>query len=90
LRANRTAGALFHTAPVTGGTAFQARFHVVFQIAHDELGHRNSFNFDIMISYLMIGGNFKSEMETVRPIIGGYSPGATKAEPLSRPCVVVA
>jgi hypothetical protein len=38
----------------------------------------------------MIGGNFKSEMETVRPIIGDYSPGATKAEPLSRPGVVVA
>jgi hypothetical protein len=31
---------LFHAAPVLRSTAFQARFHIVFQIAHDELGHR--------------------------------------------------
>jgi hypothetical protein len=30
---------LFHAAPVMRGTAFKARFHVVFQMAHNELGH---------------------------------------------------
>jgi hypothetical protein len=30
---------LFHAAPVMRGTAFKARFHIVFQMAHNELGH---------------------------------------------------
>jgi hypothetical protein len=30
---------LFHAAPVALGPAFQARFHVIFQLANDNLGH---------------------------------------------------
>jgi hypothetical protein len=39
------------------GTTFQARFHVVFQIAHDELRHRQLLMYDIMISNLTMAAS---------------------------------
>jgi hypothetical protein len=65
---------VFHAAPVIRGAAFQARFHVVFQMANDKLGHRQPSHADIddiLISYLMAGCKFESVREAVcwfRPI----------------------
>jgi hypothetical protein len=51
---------LFHAAPVMRGAAFQARFHVVFQIANNELGHRNLLIRVIVISrYHMVENGCK-------------------------------
>ncbi len=50
------------------GAAFQARLHVVFQIAHDELSHSQFviLSIDITISYWTIGCKFKPVKEAVR------------------------
>jgi hypothetical protein len=44
---------------VTRGTSFQARFHVLFQMPHDELGHS--------LSLSLHGAHHRQDKSTNRP-----------------------